>query len=113
MASSTKRVAIVTGATQGIGRGIAQRLAKDGLHLGLFDLPNCKESLEELASSLREFGTKVVTVYGDVSVEDDVRRSESCMRYALNAKHVQSQDRSLTVHADDSKRRHMLLVRAA
>ncbi len=84
MASSTKRVAIVTGAAQGIGRGIAQRLAKDGLHLGLFDLPNCKESLEELASSLREeFGTKVVTVYGDVSVEDDVRRSVDTVVHEL------------------------------
>ncbi len=76
MTSSTTRVrvAIVTGAAQGIGRGIAQRLAKDGLDLGLFDLPGCTENLEELANSLREeFGTKVITVYGDVSVESDVK----------------------------------------
>lgn len=34
---------------------------------------------------------------------------ESCTRYVSNAKHVQSQNRSLTVQADDSKCR-MLLV---
>ena len=74
MASSTKRVAIITGAAQGIGRGIAQRLAKDGLDLGLFDVPGCRDMLEELAGGLRtEFGTKVATVYGDVSVESDVQ----------------------------------------
>ena len=74
MASSTKRVAIITGAAQGIGRGITQRLAKDDLDLGLFDVPNRRDLLEELAESLRtEFGTKVVTVYGDVSVESDVQ----------------------------------------
>ena len=74
MASSTKRVAIITGAAQGIGRGIAQRLAKDGLDLGLFDVPGCRDMLEELAGGLRtELGTKVVTVYGDVSVESDVQ----------------------------------------
>ncbi|KAI0693944.1 acetoin reductase family protein [Cerioporus squamosus] len=72
---TTRRVAIITGAAQGIGRGIAQRLAKDGLDLGLFDLPSCESTLEELASGFRQdFGTNVLTVYGDVSAEDDVKR---------------------------------------
>ena len=74
MASSIRRVAVIAGAAQGIGRAIAERLAKDGLDLGLFDLPQFKELLEELANSLRsEFGTKVVTVYGSVAVESDVQ----------------------------------------
>ena len=74
MASSIRRVAVIAGAAQGIGRAIAERLAKDGLDLGLFDLPQSKELMEELANSLRsEFGTKVVTVYGNVAVESDVQ----------------------------------------
>ena len=74
MSSFTRRVAVITGAAQGIGRAIAERLAKDGLDLGLFDLPHSKELMEELASNLKsEFGTKVVTVYGSVSVESDVQ----------------------------------------
>ncbi|KAM5537130.1 hypothetical protein V8D89_009276 [Ganoderma adspersum] len=73
--ASTKRVAIITGAAQGIGRSIALRLGRDGLDLGLFDLPECKDLLEELATSIRqEHGTRIVTVYGDVSVDDDVKR---------------------------------------
>ncbi|RDX54551.1 hypothetical protein OH76DRAFT_1397885 [Lentinus brumalis] len=69
---------IIIGAAQGIGRDIAQTLAKDGLDWALFDLPGSKEQLEELASSLRkEFGTKVVpTIYGDPA-EDDVKRPSS------------------------------------
>ncbi|KAI0330856.1 acetoin reductase family protein [Cubamyces sp. BRFM 1775] len=74
-ASSSKRVAIVTGAAEGIGRGIALRLAKDGFDLGLFDLPRSQEKLEALAGEIRkEYGARVVPVYGDVSKEEDVQR---------------------------------------
>ncbi|EIW52333.1 acetoin reductase family protein [Trametes versicolor FP-101664 SS1] len=70
-----KRVAIITGAAEGIGHGIALRLAKDGFHLGLFDLPRAQEKLERLAEGVRgEFGARVVNVYGDVSREEDVER---------------------------------------
>ncbi|KAI1783319.1 acetoin reductase family protein [Ganoderma leucocontextum] len=68
------RVAIITGAAEGIGRGIALRLAKDGFDLGLFDLPRAKDRLDDLADTVRkEHGTRVVTVYGDVSKEEDVQ----------------------------------------
>ncbi|KAI9058871.1 acetoin reductase family protein [Trametes sanguinea] len=73
--SSSRRVAIITGAAEGIGRGIAQRLAKDGLDLGLFDLPRSQQKMEELAEEIRkEYGVRVVNVYGDVSKEEDVKR---------------------------------------
>ncbi|KAM5541268.1 hypothetical protein V8D89_005197 [Ganoderma adspersum] len=71
---TTKRVAIITGAAEGIGRGIALRLAQDGFDLGLFDLPRAKDRLQDLADTVKkEHGTRVVTVYGDVSKEDDVK----------------------------------------
>lgn len=70
-----KRVAIITGAAEGIGHGIALRLAKDGFDLGLFDLPRAQEKLERLAETVRgDFGVRVVNVYGDVSREEDVER---------------------------------------
>ena len=72
---ATKRVAIITGAAEGIGRAIAQRLARDGFDLGLFDLPRAKDRLEGLAEELnKEHGTRVVCVFGDVSQEEDVKR---------------------------------------
>ncbi|KAI0330342.1 acetoin dehydrogenase [Cubamyces sp. BRFM 1775] len=79
MSSSTestgKRVAIITGAAEGIGKATAIRLAKDGFDLGLFDLPRAQERLEVVAEDIRkDYGARVVNVYGDVSKEDDVKR---------------------------------------
>ncbi|KAL7284188.1 hypothetical protein ACG7TL_001470 [Trametes sanguinea] len=73
--SESKRVAIVTGAAEGIGRGIALRLAKDGYDLGLFDLPRAEQKLTAVAEEIRTtYGARVSTVYGDVSKEEDVKR---------------------------------------
>ncbi|KAI9063635.1 acetoin dehydrogenase [Trametes sanguinea] len=73
--SESKRVAIVTGAAEGIGRGIALRLAKDGYDLGLFDLPRAEQKLTAVAEEIRStYGARVSTVYGDVSQEEDVKR---------------------------------------
>ncbi len=74
MASSSRRVVIITGAAQGICRAVGLRLAKDGFDLGLFDLLKCRDLLEEVAASARkDFEARVVTVYGYVSVEEDLK----------------------------------------
>lgn len=71
--SASKGVAIVTGSAQGIGRGIALRLAADGYNIALFDVPANKSKLEEVASTIvNEKGKRAVVVAGDVSVENDV-----------------------------------------
>ncbi|EJF59599.1 acetoin reductase family protein [Dichomitus squalens LYAD-421 SS1] len=75
LTSNGKRVVIITGAAEGIGRSIALRLAKDGFDLGLFDLPRAKDRLEEVVHEVQsEHKTRVVTMFGDVSKEDDVQR---------------------------------------
>lgn len=67
-----KRVAVVTGAAQGIGAGIAVRLAKDGLDLVVSDLPSNRANLDRVAEECRANGAKVVVKDCDVSNEEQV-----------------------------------------
>ncbi|MFM2483558.1 acetoin reductase [Celerinatantimonas yamalensis] len=61
----TGKVALVTGAGQGIGRGIALRLAKDGADIALVDLN--EDNLKKVAEEVKELGRKVTTFKADVS----------------------------------------------
>lgn len=49
---SSKGVAIVTGGAQGIGRGIALRLAADGFDIALGDLSSSKAAVEAVAQEI-------------------------------------------------------------
>ncbi|MDJ0393476.1 acetoin reductase [Rhodococcus sp. G-MC3] len=63
-------VALVTGGGQGIGRGIALRLAKDGHDIALVDLNDHKIAC--VADEVREIGSKATTFVADVSDRDQV-----------------------------------------
>ncbi len=66
----TGKVALVTGSGQGIGLGIALRLAKDGADLCLVDLDQAK--LDAAAKQVKDLGRKVITIIADVSDRDKV-----------------------------------------
>ncbi|KAH9943614.1 hypothetical protein B0H21DRAFT_748720 [Amylocystis lapponica] len=66
------RIAIVTGAAQGIGRQIALRLADDGLDVAVSDLPSQASLLEAVAVDIRQKGRRSLAIFADVSVEKDV-----------------------------------------
>ncbi|WP_299810506.1 acetoin reductase [uncultured Roseibium sp.] len=61
------KVALVTGAGQGIGRGIALRLAKDG---AIVDIKTDK--MEAVAAEIRALGRKATTFKADVGNRDEV-----------------------------------------
>ena len=65
------RVALVTGAGQGIGRAIALRLASDGAHVAIVDLNDAKTAA--VAAEVRKLGRKATTFKADVSRREDVR----------------------------------------
>jgi len=46
------RIALVTGAAQGIGRAIALRLASDGYHVAVNDIELKRDALETLAQEI-------------------------------------------------------------
>ncbi|MFJ8244813.1 acetoin reductase [Peribacillus asahii] len=66
---SNRKVAIVTGSGQGIGRAIAFRLANDGFTVVINDLN--KELAESTAQELRNQGKESLAVQGNVSKRDD------------------------------------------
>jgi len=64
------RVVLVTGAASGIGRAIAERLAREGAHLSALDVQG--DGLAELEAGLRAEGLDVATRRCDVSREAEV-----------------------------------------
>lgn len=66
------KVALVTGAARGIGRGIALRLASDGLDVAINDIPDNSDQLDEVAEEIRGAGSKTATISADVSEADQV-----------------------------------------
>lgn len=66
------KVALVTGASRGLGRGIALVLAEQGAHL-LINYHKRHQEADEVAGAIRTMGRRAVTVQADVGRADQVR----------------------------------------
>jgi NAD(P)-dependent dehydrogenase (short-subunit alcohol dehydrogenase family) len=64
------RVAVVTGAQQGIGRAVAEAMGREGASVVVNHLDDA-EAAEEVAEAIRASGPDAVTVAGDVGVRRD------------------------------------------
>ncbi|KAL5478744.1 hypothetical protein ACEPAI_2021 [Sanghuangporus weigelae] len=70
--SYTPCVAIVTGASRGIGRAIVHRLADDGIDIAVNDIATQQDGINKVVEEVREKGRRAIAIAGDVSVEADV-----------------------------------------
>lgn len=65
------RVALITGGSKGIGKGIATRFAKEGADIIITHLPN-EENIGQIVEEIQSFGVKCLAVPTDVSKEEDI-----------------------------------------
>ena len=73
MSSLKGKVAVVTGASRGIGRGIAERLAKDGATIVVNYTKSAGEA-EKVVPGIKGQGGNAMAVQADVSKVEDIRR---------------------------------------
>ena len=73
MSDLVGKVAVVTGASKGIGASIAKELAGAGASV-VVNYAAAKDDAERVVASIKQKGGKAIAVQGDVSKEADVKR---------------------------------------
>jgi 3-oxoacyl-[acyl-carrier protein] reductase len=87
MSELTGKVAIVTGASKGIGAGIAKGLGAAGAAV-VVNYASSKEGADRVVAEITANGGKAIAVKGDVSKADDVKRLFAETKRAFGAPNV-------------------------
>src|SRR5258708_38893153 len=73
MSKLTNKVAIVTGASKGIGAGIARSVAAEGASV-VVNYASSKADADRVVADIASQGGKAIAIQGDVSIASDVQR---------------------------------------
>jgi NAD(P)-dependent dehydrogenase (short-subunit alcohol dehydrogenase family) len=92
------KVAVVTGAGSGIGRALAERLARSGLNIVLADVQ--VDALEKAAGDVAALGVETLAVPTDVTVEAEVQALAAAALERFGAVHVVCNNAGVAAKAD-------------
>src|SRR4051794_20577220 len=73
MSKLSNKVAVVTGASKGIGAAIAERLGAEGANV-VVNYASDRKGAERVVAAIQKSGSKAIAVQGDVSKDVDVKR---------------------------------------
>src|SRR5215471_16601973 len=73
MSKLKNKVAVVTGASKGIGAGIAKGLAAEGASV-VVNYSSSREGADRVVADIKSKGGKAIAVQGDVGKAEDVKK---------------------------------------
>jgi NAD(P)-dependent dehydrogenase (short-subunit alcohol dehydrogenase family) len=94
---STPEIVVITGATSGVGRAVAERFAREGAHIAL--LARGRSGLDETAKEVERLGGKALPLPTDVADADAVEAAASATEEALGEIDVWVNNAMTTVFA--------------
>lgn len=80
------KVAFITGGSRGIGKGIAQRFAKEGAKVAIIDIN--KEALNETEAEFKNQGYEVITKQANVVKAEEVEKAIEEVVQSFGAIHI-------------------------
>ncbi|MSU64333.1 MAG: SDR family oxidoreductase [Pedosphaera sp.] len=80
------RVAVITGASKGLGRTMAMALAAEGASLALVSRDLAQT--EETAAAARALGVRVITFQADITSEEQVSKFAAAVKQEFEAAHI-------------------------